>query len=82
MQQYHETLFINKGRSPLGEVGKVRTRIWFVYSLYKNEYRNLKLTETTIRKDWGRMKKIIGDKPIGFVKHILMETSEGNSLCS
>jgi hypothetical protein len=28
------------------------------------------------------MKKIKGDKPIGVTKHIYMEISQGNSLCS
>jgi hypothetical protein len=32
-----------------GGVGKSRTWIGLIYSLYKNEYRNLKLTETTTR---------------------------------
>jgi hypothetical protein len=27
------------------------------------------------------MKKIRGDKPIGFIIHIYMEISQGNSLC-
>jgi hypothetical protein len=39
-----------KGRSHMGGVGKLRAWIVLIYSLYKNEYRNLKQTETTIRK--------------------------------
>jgi hypothetical protein len=53
-----------------------------IYSLYKNEYRNLKPTETTIRKGEGRMKKIRGDKPVGVIIHIYKEISQENSLCS
>jgi hypothetical protein len=39
-----------KGRSGTGGVGKLRTSLWLIYSLHKNEYRNIKLTETTIKK--------------------------------
>jgi hypothetical protein len=38
-----------------------------IYSLYKNEYRNLKLTESSIRKELSRMQKIRGNKPIGVI---------------
>jgi hypothetical protein len=41
----------SKDRSLTGEVGKLRTWIGLIYSLYENEYRNLKHTETTIRKE-------------------------------
>jgi hypothetical protein len=39
-----------KGRSHMGGVGKLRIWIGLIYSLYKKEYRNLKPTQTTIRK--------------------------------
>jgi hypothetical protein len=34
----------------MGQLGKLRTQIGLMISLYKNEYRNLKPTETTIKK--------------------------------
>jgi hypothetical protein len=39
-----------KGRSHMGGVRKLRTWIGLIYFLYKNECRDLKPTETTIRK--------------------------------
>jgi hypothetical protein len=33
---------------------KLRRQMWLVYSLYKNEFRILKLAETTIRKGLGQ----------------------------
>jgi hypothetical protein len=32
--------------------------------------------------DWGGVKRTRGDKPIGVVIYICMETTQGNSLCS
>jgi hypothetical protein len=51
--EYYEPLVTLRGGHAQEEWGKrrkLRTRIWLIYSLYKNEYRNLKLAETTIRK--------------------------------
>jgi hypothetical protein len=50
-----------------------------IYSLYKNEYRNLKPAETTIRKG---IKKYRRDKPIGVIIRMYMELSQGNYLCN
>jgi hypothetical protein len=44
MQQYCGSV------THMGGVGKLRTWKGLIYSLYKNEYRNVKLTETAIRK--------------------------------
>jgi hypothetical protein len=33
-------------------------------------------------RDFGRMKKIRGDKPFGVIIHECMEIPQGNSLCS
>jgi hypothetical protein len=41
----------SKRVSRMKGVGKLRTWIGLIYSLYKNEYRNLKETETTITKE-------------------------------
>jgi hypothetical protein len=38
------------GSSSTGGVGKLRTQIGLIYSLYNNEYRNLKPTEIIMRK--------------------------------
>jgi hypothetical protein len=51
-----------------------------IYSLYKNEYKNLKLAETTIRKELSRMKKRRRTKS-GYKTYIHGNTQE-NSLCS
>jgi hypothetical protein len=40
-----------KGRSPTRQVGKLRTSVGMIYLLHKNEYRSIKLNETTIRKE-------------------------------
>jgi hypothetical protein len=50
-------------------LGKLRTWIELIYSLYKNEFRNLKPTKTIIRRGLIKM-KIRGDKPIGVIMHI------------
>jgi hypothetical protein len=50
-------------------------------SLYRNEYRNLKLTEPPWEGDEGRVKRIARFESIRFVIHICMETTQGNSLC-
>jgi hypothetical protein len=46
-----------KGRSHMRGIGKIRTWIGLMYPVFKTEYRNLNLTETTIRKGlregWG-----------------------------
>jgi hypothetical protein len=41
-----------KGRSYKRSVGQLRTWLGLIYPLYKNEYRNLKLTEGTRKKGW------------------------------
>jgi hypothetical protein len=38
--------------------------------------------EITIRRDYGRKKKVRGDEPVWVIIHIYMEMSQGNSLCS
>jgi hypothetical protein len=85
VQQYYETLVTLRGghtREGEGKRRKLRWWTWLIYSLYKNEYRNLKAAETTIRKGPTRMKKIRGDKPIEVITHTHTEVSQGNSLCS
>jgi hypothetical protein len=50
MQQCFETQVTLRGGHTLGGAGKLRTWMWLIYFLYKNEYRYLKPIETTIRK--------------------------------
>jgi hypothetical protein len=50
-----------------------------MYSLYKNEYRNFKPVEVTIRR--LRKKKYRGDELIWVIIHIYIDMSEENSLC-
>jgi hypothetical protein len=53
MQQYYEALVTLRGGHVWEGYGKKRklwTWILLIHSLYENEYRNLKPTETTIRK--------------------------------
>jgi hypothetical protein len=70
-----------KGRSCTEGVGKLRTWIWLIYSLYKNEYKNLKLAETTIRKGLEEINQL-GLWHTYIYIYIYMEISQGNSLCS
>jgi hypothetical protein len=51
-------------------------------SLYRNEYRNLKLAGPPCEGDQGRVKRTDRDEPIGVVICICMETAQGISLCS
>jgi hypothetical protein len=53
-----------------------------MYSLYKNEYRILKLFEITMRKGPKWKEESRGNEPDWAIKHIYMEVPQGNSLCS
>jgi hypothetical protein len=51
-QCYEKLVMVRGGRVQEGEGKrtKLRSWIWLIHSLYKNEYRILKLAETTVRK--------------------------------
>jgi hypothetical protein len=51
-------------------------------SLYRNEYRNLKLAKQPWEKDQGGVKRTGRDGQIVVVIPICMETAQGNFLCS
>jgi Ca2+/Na+ antiporter len=51
-------------------------------SLYRNEYRNLKLAGSTMGRGLERSKRTDRDVPVGVVIHICMETTQENSLSS
>jgi hypothetical protein len=51
-------------------------------SLYRNEYRNLKLAVATMGRGLGRNEEKKRDKPIGVVIYMCMETTQRISLCS
>jgi hypothetical protein len=73
----------HKGRSCRKGVVKLRTWTKLIYPLFKNEYRNLRVTETTIRNGLkGEWRKLDEVKLIGVTIHKDMEISQGNSLCS
>jgi hypothetical protein len=56
--------------------------MWFLCSLYRNEYGNLQLAMATRERELGRSEETGRDKPIGVVMYMYMETSQGISLCS
>jgi hypothetical protein len=56
--------------------------MWLLCSLYRNEYRNLKLARATIGRGLGRSKRTRRDESVGVVIHTCMETTQGNSLFS
>jgi hypothetical protein len=51
-------------------------------SLYRNEYKNLKIVKVTMGRGQRGVKRTGRDEPIGVVMHIHMETTQGISLHS
>jgi hypothetical protein len=67
-----------KGRLHTGrtEQGKQTENLnMLMCSLYRNEYRNLKLVGVTMGRGLGQMKRTRGDEPVEVVIHVSMEIS-------
>jgi hypothetical protein len=78
----NETILWNTGHTKGRLKRKPKTWMRLMCSLYRNEYRNLKLTGATKASGIGRNEEDWRSKLIRAIIHICMGTTQGNSLCS
>jgi hypothetical protein len=85
MQRYYEKQV--RVREVTNESGenkrrKLRRRTWMRYSSYKNEYRNFKPVENTVRSGLRHTEEIQRRRIKSAIIHMNMEVPQGNFLCS